>query len=323
VNIDENGLGDLNLDDMDTSPSGAMVNGNSKVTDIDNFDENGTVDNSSSPDEKCNPVSIITSQPQLSPNPAQQRPKHYFALSAVYQTGSTDIQKLDRKKQEPFLLAPQACVAVDWKPEVKKLVYRKDAEETERHSSMEVKPDVKKSVDLQDCIELFLQKERLGPSDPWYCPRCKDFKQATKKFDLWSLPHILVIHLKRFSYNRYFRDKLDNLIKFPKDALEFNQFVINPKVGHQVYDLIGVVNHYGGLGGGHYTAYCKNAIEKQWYDFDDTRVSKTSAEATETTAAYVLFYQRRERTPLNIIPPKLIATNGESSEDPTDKMDTN
>ena len=48
----------------------------------------------------------------------------------------------------------------------------------------------------------------------------------------------------------------------------------NANVGHQVYDLIGVVNHYGGLGGGHYTAYCKHEPSSgKWYDFDDSRVS--------------------------------------------------
>ena len=36
-----------------------------------------------------------------------------------------------------------------------------------------------------------------------YCPSCKKHQQATKKFDLWKLPKILVIHLKRFSYNRW------------------------------------------------------------------------------------------------------------------------
>ena len=35
-----------------------------------------------------------------------------------------------------------------------------------------------------------------------YCPSCKKHQQATKKFDLWKLPKILIIHLKRFSYNR-------------------------------------------------------------------------------------------------------------------------
>ena len=48
-----------------------------------------------------------------------------------------------------------------------------------------------------------------------YCPTCKKHQQATKKFDLWSLPRLLVVHLKRFSYNRCWRDKLDTVVDFP------------------------------------------------------------------------------------------------------------
>lgn len=30
-----------------------------------------------------------------------------------------------------------------------------------------------------------------------------------------------------------------------------------------LYDLYGVVNHYGSLGGGHYTAFCQNFLNKK------------------------------------------------------------
>ena len=59
-----------------------------------------------------------------------------------------------------------------------------------------------KNITLYNCLDLFTVKEQLGRDDAWYCPNCKEFVQATKKFDLWKLPCILVIHLKRFSYNR-------------------------------------------------------------------------------------------------------------------------
>ena len=48
-----------------------------------------------------------------------------------------------------------------------------------------------------------------------YCPRCKEHQQASKKFDLWQLPQYLVIHLKRFQYTRYWRDKIDSLVEYP------------------------------------------------------------------------------------------------------------
>ena len=62
--------------------------------------------------------------------------------------------------------------------------------------------------DFECCQKLFVWLPR-------YCPSCKKHQQATKKFDVWSLPNILVIHLKRFSYNKYWRDKIDVLVEFP------------------------------------------------------------------------------------------------------------
>jgi hypothetical protein len=44
---------------------------------------------------------------------------------------------------------------------------------------------------------------------------CKEHRQAYKKMELWRLPDVLVIHLKRFSYNAYSRDKIDTAITFP------------------------------------------------------------------------------------------------------------
>ena len=71
------------------------------------------------------------------------------------------------------------------------------------------------TIKLSECLKLYTSQEKLGADDAWYCPNCQKHQQATKKFDLWSLPEVLVIHLKRFSYNRYWRDKIDTLIEFP------------------------------------------------------------------------------------------------------------
>lgn len=58
-----------------------------------------------------------------------------------------------------------------------------------------------------------------------YCPNCKQHQQATKKLDLWSLPPVLVVHLKRFSYSRYMRDKLDSLVDFPLRYTQPSRFL--------------------------------------------------------------------------------------------------
>lgn len=65
--------------------------------------------------------------------------------------------------------------------------------------------------------------------------------EAEKKMDLWSTPEILVIHLKRFSYTRYFRDKLDMHVSFPIEGLDLSEFVFQPNVPvPPVYDLFAV-----------------------------------------------------------------------------------
>uniref|UniRef100_A0A8C9RDR8 Ubiquitin carboxyl-terminal hydrolase n=1 Tax=Scleropages formosus TaxID=113540 RepID=A0A8C9RDR8_SCLFO len=164
----------------------------------------------------------------------------------------------------------------------------------EKHESMEYKPQKKAFFKLKDCIELFTTKEKLGAEDPWYCPNCKQHQQATKKLDLWSLPPVLVVHLKRFSYSRYMRDKLDSLVDFPLSDLDMSEFLINPNAGLCRYDLIAVSNHYGGMGGGHYTAFGKNKDDHKWYYFDDSSVSPANEEQIVSKAAYVLFYQRQD-----------------------------
>ncbi|KAJ3219018.1 ubiquitin carboxyl-terminal hydrolase [Dinochytrium kinnereticum] len=67
-----------------------------------------------------------------------------------------------------------------------------------------------------------------------------------------------------------------------------------------IYDLFAVSNHFGGLGGGHYTAYAKNVVDNNWYNFDDSHVSRIDENDTKTEAAYLLFYQRRDRNPVNL-----------------------
>ncbi|XP_033253290.1 ubiquitin carboxyl-terminal hydrolase 31 isoform X3 [Drosophila miranda] len=64
------------------------------------------------------------------------------------------------------------------------------------------------------------------------------------------------------------------------------------------YDLYAVCYHQGDtLETGHYTAACKNPYDRQWYKFDDQRVSKVPEDDIEqdiiNNEAYMLFYQRR------------------------------
>ncbi|KAM3625424.1 uncharacterized protein V6R79_011776 [Siganus canaliculatus] len=143
---------------------------------------------------------------------------------------------------------------------------------------------------LQDCLRLFSKEEKLTDNNKVFCRHCKAHRDSTKKLEIWKVPPIVLVHLKRFSYEGRWKQKLQTSVDFPLDSLDLAQYVIGPKQNLKRYSLYGVSNHYGGLDGGHYTAYCKNVLKQRWYKFDDHEVSEISTSSVKSSAAYILFY---------------------------------
>ncbi|KAI8922102.1 hypothetical protein DFJ77DRAFT_424732 [Powellomyces hirtus] len=156
------------------------------------------------------------------------------------------------------------------------------------------------ALSLQDCLDEYRKEEVLGDDNSWYCPNCKDHRPTKKKLDIWTVPEILVFHLKRFSnsgrgYRSLMGDKIDSFVDAPIHGLDLTDVVVGKHPARKwqsqdsadtppsqisdedglIYDLFAVSNHFGGLGGGHYTAYAKNCLDNEWYNFDDSHVSKT------------------------------------------------
>jgi ubiquitin carboxyl-terminal hydrolase 4/11/15 len=126
----------------------------------------------------------------------------------------------------------------------------------------------KSGINLDECFTETSKSEVLSEDNAWYCSRCKERRRATKTLEIWTVPDILIIHLKRFSGHRTFRDKMDNLVDFPVEGLDLAGKVGFPEGKDLTYDLFAVDNHYGGLGGGHYTATAQNFFDEQWYDYN-------------------------------------------------------
>ncbi|XP_055651091.1 ubiquitin carboxyl-terminal hydrolase 43 [Falco peregrinus] len=176
------------------------------------------------------------------------------------------------------------------------------------------------SCTLDECFQLYTKEEQLAPDDAWRCPHCKVPQQGTVKLSLWTLPDILIIHLKRFRQVAEHRHKLTTLVRFPLRGLDMAPHVaqrgqasgqllgrwapwqpplcLPPSCPRDyLYDLYAVCNHHGSMQGGHYTAYCCNALDGQWYSYDDSRVEGVQEAEVSTRSAYILFYQRRNAVP--------------------------
>nr|XP_033780173.1 ubiquitin carboxyl-terminal hydrolase 11 isoform X1 [Geotrypetes seraphini] len=252
------------------------------------------------------PSPTIDSQPKRKCRVRRQRRKPLFTLQTVNSNGTSD-RSAYQDDGNSVTFNSQPYIALDWDPEMKKLYYDEvEAERYVRNDSMSYMLK-KNPVKLEKCIDLFTTVETLEEENPWYCPTCKKHQRATKKLDLWSLPEVLIIHLKRFSYTKFSREKLDTLVEFPVRDLDFSKYIIKPRTEtdptQYKYDLIAVSNHYGGLRDGHYTTFARNKDTGQWCYFDDSSVSAVSERQIESKAAYVLFYQRQDKICQPMQPP--------------------
>lgn len=154
--------------------------------------------------------------------------------------------------------------------------------------------DVKNKKDLVESLEAFVRGDLLEGDNAYYCDDCGLKVDALKRVCVKSLPHTLVVHLKRFDfdYETMQRLKLKDRFEFPTHidmkpytveglalqetrnhvscsptGLSNNSSDMNSKqetVSNMVkpdpyyhYDLVGVVVHSGTAFAGHYYSYIK------------------------------------------------------------------
>jgi ubiquitin carboxyl-terminal hydrolase 8 len=146
-----------------------------------------------------------------------------------------------------------------------------------------------KSPSIIDCFDLYVEGEILDGDNAWYNEEIKSKIDVKKKISFWSFPNILVIDFKRFNSRN---QKNQVLITFPLDNLDLSKYVVGYKKTSYNYELYGICNHTGGVLGGHYTSYVKNANGK-WYHFNDTSVTEINRDAIVSPKAYCLFYRKK------------------------------
>ena len=106
-------------------------------------------------------------------------------------------------------------------------------------------------------------------------------------------PPLLIIQLKRFHTGSSDTEKNEQLVTFPLDFFNPKQGPLN-EASTDVYECYAIINHYGSLNGGHYSAFVRVKGEK-WYLFDDSFVSAVENPAEiVSSAAYLLFYRRKD-----------------------------
>lgn len=159
-----------------------------------------------------------------------------------------------------------------------------------------VDPDRK--FELTDLLgaQGFTRMEQLQGDNRYYCEKCKKKQKATKQFTIGSPPGTLILHLKRFSYDKYGNEgkKLQNDVSFPRELDLSHLGLMSPesRALQTGYYLRAVVIHKGlSLGRGHYIAYAryKDSIDT-WFRYNDSDVTQVKYDTVKDEQAYLLFY---------------------------------
>ena len=192
---------------------------------------------------------------------------------------------------EKYLEIKSDCIIfVDWcnsflKEEIDKCNFEcKNISTEEIRKSIELSEKEGKNKlykSLKDCFDLFFEKELL--EDPLYCRKCGGPQDFTKNYEINKLPYVLILSLKRFKFNENNNFKLKQLITFPLNNFE---------LGDKIYDLYGVIHHYGEINSGHYFSTIK--INNKWIMCDDKNVYETTEDKVMNQNAYILFYISKE-----------------------------
>ena len=135
----------------------------------------------------------------------------------------------------------------------------------------------KQNPDLEDCFIHFAQNEKLDDTNKWMCDICKKKVVAYKRMEIEDVPEVAIFTLNRFKGTR-------------KNEIPIKIYEHIELEGKKL-QLISTVNHYGGVGGGHYVAHVsRNNI---WYRADDSRINKINGvgQLLNDPSVYMVVYQ--------------------------------
>ena len=69
-------------------------------------------------------------------------------------------------------------------------------------------------IDLYDCLSEFFKTDTLDANNKLFCQHCENLSIAQMRWRIKTLPKVLIIHLKRFSFTGA---KLKNPLSFEEE----------------------------------------------------------------------------------------------------------
>jgi len=147
---------------------------------------------------------------------------------------------------------------------------------------------------LAKCLDEFRKPEQLEENNV-YCQKCKGHTGAEKKVTVQRWPETLIVYLKRFVYlstPHPHAKKIETEVIFDHQNLDVSN--LSSDLSRHHYDLVGSIQHFGGIHSGHYTAYASDPVDhSSWTYFNDQTTSTQRPSERDAKSVYILFYRRQ------------------------------
>ncbi|XP_032400578.1 ubiquitin carboxyl-terminal hydrolase 48 isoform X2 [Etheostoma spectabile] len=149
---------------------------------------------------------------------------------------------------------------------------------------------------VEEGLKAFFKGEKVCGDNKMFCNRCNKKRDADLGCEITHNPEILTLLLKRFSfdYKRRCYVKLHCNVDVPQTL----------HIKSCKYDLYAIVNHFGNLTGGHYTAHIKSFETHVWYHFNDDIVNRVKQplfgagdKPLRSYTVYLLMYRKDPEKP--------------------------
>lgn len=132
------------------------------------------------------------------------------------------------------------------------------------------------SLEVKHLSNLYQGLEKFMAGDvifDYYCDKCEETVNLTRKTHIERLPSYLIVHLQRivFDFDSYANKKINSQLDFPTQLNVYPYTSGTYQEGDCEYQLIGVVAHSGTAEIGHYYSFIRLDGD-QWAEFNDSVV---------------------------------------------------
>lgn len=167
--------------------------------------------------------------------------------------------------------------------------------ETFRILEIDIPSDATGPLTLESCLAWTTRETQLDEADAYECDKCKQRNRAIRKINIWRMPKVLIICIKRFiavyANGQVRLDKNNSNVSIPEE-LDVSNYMTVPEIakGKTKYELYSVAHHIGNQHGGHCYSYLKTPAN-DWFAVDDGNIHKLNHPSLNGSTPYLLFYR--------------------------------